>query len=302
MVDFISVMVEFKRADKFSDGEVQFPHNDIVEFCKVHFKFFLPRECIKVFILNRKFRLALQFLTDPEVPITFDLDFFTFAIEADAYDICFYLRYRFEDQIFANAQKAIEAHVQSYQNTARFLKAKLHLSKSLLPIFNFSSVKKFLSEMQYKIFDPTLENNMFSHSGNPIITMVLLYELLSLIAKKFFSLSYTCRQLMDQVKTLLMELIEQIDDENFLTTALQDRDYIGRDVLAIAVELELLDMIQIPKVEAVIKRIWNSDYDTSGSFFEMSTTYQIVNQSAASLIDIEETNRAWKPRNIEGLP
>ena len=143
---------------------------------------------------------------------------------------------------------------------------------------------------------------MFSNSANPLLTMVLLYELLSLVAKKFFSLSYTCRQLMDQIKQLLMELIEQIDDENFLTTALLDRDYIGRDSLSIAVELELLDMIQIPKVEAVIKRIWNSDYDTSGSFFEMSTPFQIVNQSSAALIDIEETNRAWKERNIEGLP
>lgn len=70
-----------------------------------------------------------------------------------------------------------------------------------------------------------------------------------------------------------MELIEQIDDENFLTTSLLDRDYSGRDSLTIAVELEILDMIQIPKVEAVIKRIWNSDYDTSGGFFEISTTF-----------------------------
>ena len=65
-----------------------------------------------------------------------------------------------------------------------------------------------MAELQYKIFDPTLENNMFSNSANPLLTMVLLYELLSLVAKKFFSLSYTCRQLMDQIKQLLMELIE----------------------------------------------------------------------------------------------
>jgi len=64
----------------------------------------------------------------------------------------------------------------------------------------------------------------------------------------------------------------------------------------------VLDLIQAPKVKAVIKRIWNSDYDTSGSFFEMSTPYQILNQPSTSDIDIEVENRFYKPRNIEGKP
>lgn len=192
--------------------------------------------------------------------------------------------------------------MQSYQQSAKFLKAKLHLSKSLLPILTFNAAKKFLAEMQYKIFDPTLENNMFSHSANPMLSMVLLYELLALISKKFFSLSYTCRQLMEEVKKLAVELIEAVDDENFLYSIMLEKDYAGRDSLAIAVELELLDLITAPKVEAVVKRIWNSDYDSSGSFFEMSSPYQILMQSSAALVDVERASRFWKARDIEGLP
>lgn len=67
--------------------------------------------------------------------------------------------------------------------------------------------------------------------------------------------------------------IECVDDENFLTSLMLEQDYLNRDVLKIAVELELLDIIQSPKVEAIILRIWNSDYDTSGSLFQMSTSY-----------------------------
>ena len=40
-----------------------------------------------------------------------------------------------------------------------------------------------------------------------------------------------------------------------------EKDYAGRDSLMIAVELELLDLIQAPKVEAIIKRIYYSDYE-----------------------------------------
>lgn len=55
--------------------------------------------------------------------------------------------------------------------------------------------------------------------------------------------------------------IEAVDDENFLTHVMTEKDYSGRDALRIAVELELLEVIQAPKVEAIIKRIYNSDYD-----------------------------------------
>ena len=105
-----------------------------------------------------------------------------------------------------------------------------------------------------------------------------MYEFLFLLTKRFFSLTYQCNTLQDQVKQMIIEYIESVDDENFLTKIMLETDYSGRDSLQIAVELEVLDLIQAPKVEAVIKRILNSDFDTSGSFFEMSTPYQILDQ------------------------
>ena len=298
LVDFISVLVMNKRIDQFSNSEVIFPHSHIVKFLETHKKFLKTQQAIKVFIMSRKFRLALQYLGEPGVE--FEIDFFTFAIDANAYDIVFYLRYRFEEKIFQHSQKAIDSHVQSYQTSSKFLKAKLHLSKSLLQIFNFNAVKQFLSIMSFKIFDYSLENNIFTHSSNPLLNMCLLYELLYLISKKFFSLSYQCRQMMDQTKIMIIEYIASVDDENFLTSVMLEKDYSGRDSLAIAVELELLDLIQAPKVEAVIKRIWNSDYDTSGSALEMSTAYQIL--VSQNIEGVEERNRFYKSRKIEGTP
>jgi len=72
---------------------------------------------------------------------------------------------------------------------------------------------------------------------------------------------------------MVIAYIESVDEENFLMHVILEKHYDGRDMLTIAVELELLDIIMNHKVEAVIKRLWNSDFDTSGSFFEMSTAY-----------------------------
>ena len=101
---------------------------------------------------------------------------------------------------------------------------------------------------------------------------------------------------------MIIEYIESVDDENFLTSVMLEKDYSGRDSLQIAVELEVLDLIQAPKVEAVIKRIWNSDYDTSGSFFEMSTAYQILNGKGGQDTDVEVAHRFYKKRNIQEKP
>jgi hypothetical protein len=51
-----------------------------------------------------------------------------------------------------------------------------------------------------------------------------------------------------------------VDEENFLTAVMLEKDYSGRDSLRICVELELLELIQAPKIEAIIKRIHNSNY------------------------------------------
>jgi hypothetical protein len=120
-----------------------FTHNHITEFLETHNEYFAPSRAIKIFIMSRKFRLALQYLIKFEVE--FEIEFFTLAIEANAYDIAFYLRMRFEEQLFIHANKAIDSQVNSYKLNQKFLKAKLHLSKSLLPIYNFNGVKELLT-------------------------------------------------------------------------------------------------------------------------------------------------------------
>lgn len=60
---------------------------------------------------------------------------------------------------------------------------------------------------------------------------------------------------------IAISYIEQVDDENFLTQLMLEKDYTQRDSLRIAQELELLEMILAPKIQAIIKRIYNSDFD-----------------------------------------
>jgi hypothetical protein len=203
----------------------------------------------------------------------FQIDYFTIAIESNAYDIAFYLLKVYEEQIFAAQQKVMDTHVKSYSLNRQFLKSKLHMSKMMLNIFNFNSAKVFLEAILTQVNDISLEGNIFSHSSNPLLNMCLLYELLLNIIKKFFSLNNICKTIMKTTMNMAIEYIDSVDDENFLTSVMLERDFSGRDALQIAVELELMDLIQNPKVEAIIKRIYNSDYDQAGHLFEMSTNY-----------------------------
>jgi len=90
LVDFISVMVSNKREDRYSFGTIIFPYQHIIEFLEIHKKFMFTNQIIKVFILNSRFRLSIKYLTDEK--IKFEMDFFSFAIQSNAYDIAFFLR------------------------------------------------------------------------------------------------------------------------------------------------------------------------------------------------------------------
>jgi hypothetical protein len=93
--------------------------------------------------------------------------------------------------------------------------------------------------------------------------------------------------------------IDSVDDENFLTSVMLEKDFSGRDSLRITVELELLELIQMQKVEATIKRIYCSDYEQLGSLMEMSTSYQML---FGGYEDIEKDYRFYKKRQIDHCP
>ena len=77
--------------------------------------------------------------------------------------------------------RCMNALVNSYWGSSKLLKAKLHMAKTLLPIFTFNGAQSFLHVLQIKINEASLENHLFSHSTNPLLCMCLLYEFLLLL-------------------------------------------------------------------------------------------------------------------------
>ena len=172
------------------------------------------------------------------------------------------------------------------------------MSKLMINIFNFNSAKDFLAILERNLSDNSVDGNIFAHSNNPLLLMCLMWELLGIMIKKFYSLKNICTTMQDQIMNMAINYIESVDDENFLTAVMLEKDYSGRDSLKIAVELELLELIQAPKVEAIIKIVYNSNLEQLGDLFQMSTTYQICFGNKNLKRDPEQDNRFYKKRDI----
>ena len=147
------------------------------------------------------------------------------------------------------------------------------MCKLLLPLFTFNGAKSFLKTLQQKINDTQLQQNLFAHSSNPLLCMTLLYEFLLMLTQKFFSLNNACRTLMDKIMEECIGLIEAIDDQNVLSQFIAGTDFSGRDSMTIFVELELVNLIQLPKIKSLVKRIYNCDFTIDGNLMEMSTPW-----------------------------
>jgi hypothetical protein len=175
------------------------------------------------------------------------------------------------------------------------------MTKKFMPIFNFKQAKLFLEVINFSTHEKSLEGNMYTHSANPLLCMCLAYELLLMITNKFYSLKNECQTIMNTTMEMAILFIKSVDDENFLTHVMIEKDFSGRDSLRIALELELLELIQSPKVEAIIKRIYNSDFDQEGDLFETSCTYQILFKKNYANEDLESTFRFYRERDVNEI-
>lgn len=129
-----------------------------------------------------------------------------------------------------------------------------------------------------------------------------MYELISLIKISFFSLNNQCMLLLEQIKKYMFEYINQTDDLLYLSELLHEKDFFRRDSLEFISKLELLDILQLPKVEAVVNRIYRSDYDCGGAYWEQSSMYSILKSDAKRQIDVELESRFYKKRNMNEMP
>ena len=57
-----------------------------------------------------------------------------------------------------------------------------------MSVLRFAASKTVLKTFEEKINNPNLKDNFFSHSVNPVLNMILIYEILHLITVKFLSL------------------------------------------------------------------------------------------------------------------
>lgn len=157
--------------------------------------------------------------------------------------MAFYLYSNYSNEIVQDHNKSVGALLDSYRNSNKYLKAKLHMTYVLFPIFSFGEAKAFLTIVLRQINDMNFETNFFCHSSNPILSMCSLYELIYLLSQKFFSLNQMCRNFNNKLIKIALQYIDSVDDENCLTELVVEKDYMNRDALQIAVQYELLDLI-----------------------------------------------------------
>jgi hypothetical protein len=109
-----------------------------------HEKFLDLDSAIKVFIIERKFKLAIKYLMMIDKK-DFSIDFFTLSLRSNAFDVAFYLYSKFENEIVKDHNKSVNALLDSFRNSNKYLKAKLYMTYILFPIFSFGEAKSFLS-------------------------------------------------------------------------------------------------------------------------------------------------------------
>ena len=92
--DFLLNLVSNKKKNLYAPSDVIFSHHRIINFIERHHEFLFPGQVIKLLIMMRQFRISLNLIIKYKVP--FDIEFLTMAVEAENWEVSFYLFNRFE--------------------------------------------------------------------------------------------------------------------------------------------------------------------------------------------------------------
>ena len=171
----------------------------------------------------------------------------------------------------------------------------LYLVQILQPEFHFKHAESFVAAIQ------SHQENGFEKlvkSTNPILTMVVIFEILIKLKSQYRSLSLRISSLLDDTEEHFVTTFENYSKHEKLEILLQQKDLRGKTTLEYLSELNLHRFLQINHVNRIVSRIWESKTDISGSIFDMATSYDLCFKNKMRYMeDHEKHNRFYESRD-----
>ena len=122
-------------------------------------------------------------------------------------------------------------------------------------------VRRLLETLD-RLLQAKSKKNLLVLNLNVVKAACLLIEMLEILGNKFQSSASRCRQIRKRLIETVRTYMNQVDKEAEMKFLLLEKDFEHRDALDLITRYEVIEFLESPLAENVVRDIWRSQYAT----------------------------------------
>lgn len=253
------------------------------------------REMFLLFAIKRKIKLMSHLVNSDDFNFSVDQINFMDILENGAYDMGVLVYREYFLQINSKIDKIVNLLIMSFTESNGMLEAKAFLLKRFIKDMSYEQAVAFLTAVEQSVRSKS-RSNILILTLNVIKSSCLLIELIERVRSQFGFLDRRIEEIRQQILKIAKEYIERVDNEEEMAYLLLEKDIDFRDSLNMIYDYSIIELLQNPYAQKIVRNIWDSKFNVNSTIFAASSAHQLVFNYDHCRYDLEKrlrfTNRS----------
>ena len=134
---------------------------------------------------------------------------------------------------------------------------------------------------------------------NVVKSSCLLIELLERVRESFGFLDRRITEIRQEIVTIAMKYLNQVESEDEMQYLLLEKDIDYRDSLNVVYDYNVIELLDNPFAQKIVKNIWESKYNVSCSIMSVSTVHNLLFNYNHCRYDMEKLFRFNSKKDLK---
>jgi len=222
------------------------------------------------------------------------MESFKFALKTEKMEIAVNLWETYKETFDRNSSDLINAILACLGKSSAHFELKYYILSNFLANFEYKQIDRLISTIEYFLMTIEPIESYLATNLNPIKTSVLLMDLVLKIYESYAITEFRVNSikdfLMKSLRYILINLYYPIE----IKMQVRQKDIFETDAMSYMERMDAYTLMDTKIMDRIMKDLWNSDIDVSGTILEQSTCNKILKDA-----DDEMSQRFYSKRSLE---
>lgn len=204
----------------------------------------------------------------------FALEFFRYSLRQEMIDMTVLVQEMYEEHLMRSTNNCVESLIQAFNKSSRHADIKVHILSKYIEFLNFPQVEGILNAIE-KFVCGDKSNSYAITNVNPILSCIKIIHMLIQLQDRYPHCNLRTKILIDLITNDCRGILVNFNCPAEIKIMVRRKDLSNRNALTYMEMMDAFQLMGTKVMDRIMKEYWNSCIDTSGSFFQVSTAYQV---------------------------